>query len=257
MSLKKKIINNELTIGSWLSLGDESICEMMLNVGFDWIVIDMEHTAISVEKCINLIRIIELGGCKAFVRVGENNSLLIKRSLDAGAHGIVVPMVNSVDDALSAVRSTYYPPIGKRGYGLARAHNYGRNFDRYVNEANSEIILIVQIEHFQSVENLQSIISIDGIDGFIIGPYDLSGSLDCPGNWEDENLIKCLEDVQSVIDKKIKTAGYHIINPGKKEIKSKIDQGYRFIAYSREMILMSQKLHKEKNKIAQIKKISK
>ena len=143
--LKDKLRKKQLSIGSWMSLGDTSIAEIMAKAGFDWLVIDMEHSAISTEQCQELIRIVDLCGSSPLVRIGENNPLLIKRAMDAGAHGIIVPMVNSRKDAENAVSALKYPPSGTRGVGLSRAQGYGASFNKYKKWLEEESIIIVQI----------------------------------------------------------------------------------------------------------------
>ena len=119
------------SLGSWITIGHHSIAEIMADSGFDWLCIDMEHTVIDLLEVQNLILTIQSKGLKAYVRVGKNDNLIIKRVLDAGADGIIVPMVNSLDDAKKAINAVYYPPIGKRGVGLARAQSYGFDFENY------------------------------------------------------------------------------------------------------------------------------
>ena len=140
-SLKKKLKSNELTIGSWISFGFTQTCEIMVKAGYDWLVIDMEHTSIDYNQCLNLIQIIESNGVTPFVRVGKNDPLHIKRVMDAGAHGVIVPMVNTVEDAQKAVGALYYPPAGSRGVGLGRAQNYGVGVEAYKEWVDKEIEL--------------------------------------------------------------------------------------------------------------------
>jgi 2-dehydro-3-deoxyglucarate aldolase len=121
MCLKQKLKNKDLTVGSWITLGNTSIAEILANAGYDWLVVDLEHTTISLEQAGELIRTIELAGVSPLVRLTNNDENQIKRVMDAGAHGIVVPMVKSADDAKYAVAATRYPPLGNRGVGLARA----------------------------------------------------------------------------------------------------------------------------------------
>ena len=124
-------MKKKFSIGSWITLNNSSIAEIMADAGFDWLCIDLEHTTIDYNEVQQLILAIQSKGLKAFVRVGENNPRIIKRVLDAGADGIIVPMVNSKQDALKAVDSVKYPPKGKRGVGLSRAQGYGFNFEKY------------------------------------------------------------------------------------------------------------------------------
>jgi 2-keto-3-deoxy-L-rhamnonate aldolase RhmA len=127
----------------------------MADAGFDWLCIDLEHSVIDYFEAEQLIATMEAKGCIPYVRVGENNPLIIKRMLDAGAVGIIVPAVNSKEDAIRAVKSVKYPPLGNRGVGLARAQNYGFGFDEYVEKINSRTIVIVQIEHIDAINTLE------------------------------------------------------------------------------------------------------
>ena len=128
-SLRKRIKNNELTLGSWITIGHPNVAEILANAGFDWLVIDIEHNPIDISMVQTLIITIQSKGVAAFVRVSKNEEVVIKHVLDAGADGIIVPMICSKEDALQAVNYAKYPPIGKRGVGLARAQQYGRQFD--------------------------------------------------------------------------------------------------------------------------------
>src|SRR3990167_7462058 len=131
VNVKERLRRNEVTHGSLVTLGHSSIAEIMAKSGFDWLTVDMEHSAITLHQAQQLIQVIELCGVLPLVRVGENNPNLIKRVMDAGSHGVIVPMVNTKEDAVKAVDSVRYPPMGKRGVGLARAQGYGLEFDRY------------------------------------------------------------------------------------------------------------------------------
>ena len=145
-SLKDKLAQRQLTVGSWLSIASTETAEIMLGGGFDWLAIDMEHTAIGTEAMARMIQVVTLAGCPVLVRVGANDALLIKRAMDSGATGVIVPMINSADDARRAVEALYYPPRGKRGVGLARAQGYGRSFETYRSWADREAVLVAQIE---------------------------------------------------------------------------------------------------------------
>jgi 2-dehydro-3-deoxyglucarate aldolase len=135
--LKQRLKNNELTIGSWVTLGHASIAEIMASAGFDWLVIDAEHSVIELSEIQLLIQAMDVHGCPAIVRVTSNDSNQIKRVMDAGATGVMVPFVNCAEDAAAAVRHTFYPPTGTRGVGLARAQGYGAAFKPYLNGCRS------------------------------------------------------------------------------------------------------------------------
>jgi len=244
-SLKEQLRDGRLTIGSWLSFGFTPLCEMMTHAGFDWLVIDMEHTAIGVADQFQMIQVIELAGGIPLVRVGANDPLLIKRALDAGAHGVVVPMVNSVADAEAAVQAVYYPPRGKRGAGLSRAQTYGLGFQAYKEKADLETVLIVQIEHIDAARNLEAILQVDGVDGFIVGPYDLSGSMGHPGNWGDPEVQSILRHLEKIVQESSKPGGFHVVHSNHEELRNCIDRGYKFIAYGDDMIFLAEKLKDE------------
>ena len=201
--LKLKLHNNEQTIGSWITLSNTGIAEIMANAGFDWIVVDLEHSMISIETAGELIRVIDLAGVPPLVRLTSNHPDQIKRVMDAGAHGIIVPMVKTKGDAEQAVSSVYYPPKGIRGVGLARAQDYGIGFHEYRDWLEENAIIIVQIEHIDAVNNLKDILSVDGVDGYIIGPYDLSASLGVSGEFDHSFMIEAMNEIYSKSNNKV------------------------------------------------------
>jgi len=236
--LKFKLKERKLTFGSWITIGDPIVTEVMAKSGFEWLTIDMEHSAITLNVAQNLIRTIDLSGCVPLVRVSENNPRLIKRIMDAGAHGIIVPMVNSKKEAEAAVKAVRYPPEGFRGVGLARAQEYGFDFEGYQNWLKNESIVIVQIEHIDAVKNLRKILSTKGVDGFIVGPYDISGSLGTPGKFDHSEFKKCIKEIMDVANELKKTAGFHVIPPDIKEVQKIMNLGYRFIAISLDTLFL-------------------
>jgi 2-dehydro-3-deoxyglucarate aldolase len=203
----------------------------MADVGFDWLCIDMGHSVTDYFEAQQLIASIQSGGMRAFVRVGENNARIIKRVLDAGAEVIIDPMVNSRQDARHAVEASKYPPKGKRGVGLARAQKYGFGFEEHFRREADMITVIAQIEHIDAINNLEDIITQDGIDGTIIGPYDLSGSLGKPGRYDDD-VQGALLRYETIGRRFSKPIGFHVIQPDYNLVLRKIEKGYRFIAFS-------------------------
>lgn len=237
-SLKSRLRSRNLTIGSWITLGHPSIAEIMAKAGFDWLTVDMEHSAITLHQAEQLIQVIELAGCVPLVRVGTNDANLIKRVMDAGAHGVIVPMVNSEEDAERAVGSVKYPPQGFRGVGLARAQSYGADFEGYRRWNETESIVIVQVEHIKAVENLEAILSVEGVDAFMIGPYDLSASLGISGQFDHPKVVAALDEVQRITKRLNAVAGYHVIPPDPTQVMEKVEQGYRFVAYSLDTLFL-------------------
>ena len=237
------------TIGSWLTLNHFSIAEIMAEAGFDWLCVDLEHSVTDYFEAQQLIATIQSKGLKSYVRVGENNPLIIKRVLDAGADGIIVPSVDSKQEAIEAVRSVKYPPKGRRGVGLARAQKYGFGFDEYRDGKAKEISLIAQIEHINAINELEEIINVEGIDGTFIGPYDLSGSMGKPGRYNDKDVQQALERYEKIAMKYDKLIGFHVIEPDFNLITEKINKGYNFIAFSLDTIFLGKKVRYEMKKL--------
>lgn len=248
-TLKTKLNNNELTIGSWITIGHPSVIEVLSNAGFDWFTIDMEHTTIDYSTAQTLISTIQSKGMSALVRVSKNDEVYIKRVLDAGADGVIVPMINNADDAKKAVEFVKYPPEGKRGVGLYRAQKFGFGFEKYKKWLSDNVVIIAQIEHFEAVNNIEEIISTKGIDGVIIGPYDLSGSMGIPGEFDDPKVVTALETFEKACKEKHFPMGFHVIEPDYRLVKEKISKGYNFIAFSTDFFFMGEKAISELSKL--------
>tara|TARA_B110000114_G_C15095661_1_gene401229 strand:- start:1803 stop:2540 length:738 start_codon:yes stop_codon:yes gene_type:complete len=237
--------NIKTLIGSWVTLNNPSIAEIMADAGFDWLCVDLEHSVIDYAENQQLISTIQSKGIKAFVRVGENNTRIIKRVLDAGVDGIIVPMVNTKKEAQKAIDSVKYPPIGKRGVGLARAQKYGFGFEEYKDDEADNIKLIVQIEHIDAINNLEEILSLDDIDGTFIGPYDLSGSMGKPGKYDDDDVKEVLQRYEDIAKKYDKLIGFHVVQPDYNIVNEKIEKGYNFIAFSFDAMFLGTIIRKE------------
>lgn len=249
MNLKKTLQNNELSIGSWITIGHPSIVDVMSSAGFDWLVIDIEHTSIDLSTAHNLIATIQSKGMKALVRVSKNEEVIIKRILDMGADGIVVPMVNSKQDAMDAINYAKYPPVGKRGVGLFRAQNYGLGFEEYKKWVNDELVIIAQIEHINAVENINEILQVDGIDGTIIGPYDLSGSMGIPGDYYKEDVQNAILTVKEACKRHNKPYGFHVIESDPSSLQARIAEGCTFLAYSVDFFFLGDSVRNGMKKI--------
>lgn len=243
--LKHKLKNNELSIGSWLTIPHQAIIEIMGSAGFEWLTIDMEHAPISIETAVNLIGHIQGNGMQALVRVSKNEEVIIKRVLDAGAEGVIVPMIKNKEEAIQAVNFVKYPPKGKRGVGLNRAQKYGTAFDTYQKWVKEELIVIAQIEHIDAVNNLEEIFSVEGIDGMIVGPYDLSASMGFPGEYDREEVKEALNKVDVIAKRLNKPLGFHVIDSNHKKILEKINSGYSFLAFSIDFFFLGDKAREE------------
>lgn len=243
--LKIKLAANELTIGSWLTIPHQSVVEIMSSAGFEWLTIDIEHSAIDIQSVQNLIGHIQANGMEALVRVSNNDEVIIKRVMDAGANGIIVPMIKNAEEARKAVSYCKYPPFGKRGVGLSRAQHYGIGFDSYKKWVENESVVIVQIEHIEGVKNLAEILDVEGVDGIIVGPYDLSASMGKPGMFNDEDVKEVLKEIDGVTIEKNKPLGFHVIASDHLKMIEKIDKKYSFLAFSLDFFFLGDKAREQ------------
>lgn len=229
--LKQRLATNEATVGSWVTLGHPSIAEIMARAGFDWLVIDAEHSVLDYGDIQRLIQVIEPHGVAPLVRLTSNHPDQIKRVMDAGAHGIMVPMVCDAGDAEKAVAAMHYPPRGNRGVGLARAQGYGHSFQAYRQWLDEQGIVVVMIEHASAVEQVEAILATPGVDAYIIGPYDLSGSLGVPGELDHPEVTDAIERIRQAGEAAGKPGGLHVVEPDLKLYSRHARSGFRFLGY--------------------------
>ena len=239
-SVKDKLRRGEPSIGSWMSLGHVTSAEILASAGYDWVVVETEHTAIDVSEVLRLLIAIEGRGAVPLVRLAWNDPIQCKAVLDSGAAGVLVPMVNTRADAELAVKSVKYPPLGFRGVGLARAQGYGPGFDEYVRRANSDTLVGVQIEHIDAVNNIDEILSVPGIDATFIGPYDLSMSMGLPGQLLHPDVMAARQRVLQATRAHGIVAGIHLLHPERAviELPECLAQGYRFIALGSDILFL-------------------
>jgi 2-keto-3-deoxy-L-rhamnonate aldolase RhmA len=190
-----KLRKKELLVGTVLGISSPEVAEIISEVGFDWVWIDMEHAAIDLVQAQIMTQALR-DGCASVVRVPWNDSVWIKKTLDIGCDGVIVPQIKTAEEAKAAVQASKYPSEGIRSLGLARASKYGMEFADYVRKANEEIAIILQIEHIEGVSNIESIIETPGIDAIMIGPYDLSGSLGLIGQLGNPEVESAIQKVK-------------------------------------------------------------
>ena len=234
MTTKEK----KFSLGSWITIGHPSIAEVMCDAGFDWLCIDMEHSQIDINNLLNLIIAIQGKKMKAYVRVGSNDSSIIKKVLDSGADGIIIPQINTVDEAKMAINNVRYSPLGARGLGLARAQGYGFGLENYLKGKARNIELIVQIEHYKGIENLHQILSLDGLDGSFLGPYDLSASIEVPGQFDSKKFKDLVVEYNQITSKFSKKKGFHIVSKNIDDVILKTSEGYNFLAFNFDVFFM-------------------
>ena len=244
---------NKITIGSWITFAHPAIAEIMASAGFDWLAVELEHSVITIREAEELIRVIDLKGVTPLVRLSSNNPEQIKRVMDAGAHGVIVPMVNSAKDAESAVAAVKYPPAGQRSFGLARAQRYGTAFREYLEWQDKNTIVVVQIEHIDAVNNIEAILAVPGVDAFFVGPYDLSGSLGVPGQFDHPDFVMAMDNIRQAGQASGKPGGKHIVEPSLSELIQSIEEGHRFIAYSLDSRMLDVMCRNALDEVAKLK----
>ncbi len=219
------------SIGSWMQIPNASIAEIIGQAGYDWVAVDMEHGSIAVHQLPDLFRALELGETLPLARLAQGHPKDCKQALDAGAGGVIVPMVESAEQLIAVRDACRWPPAGKRGVAFSRANLFGKHFDAYTEEAQQPL-LVAMIEHIQAVDDLDAILAVENLDAALIGPYDLSASMGLIAQFDHPDFCEAM----SLILDKIKTAGIaagvHVVQPSKNELHRQIDEGYRFIAYS-------------------------
>jgi len=231
-AVRQHLNDGTLTVGTWLSLGLPAIAEILCDAGFDWVVIDREHSPVSLEGTEALIRTIDGRGKSALVRLASSHDPTeIKRVMDAGAHGIVAPMICSREEADAVWSAMQYPPEGTRGVGLSRAQGYGTRFESYRRWLPEGAALIVQLEHARALPHLDEILSAPHVHGCLIGPYDLSASLGVPGQFDAPEVVEAIETIWEAAIRHDKAPGIHIVEPDPRALKRRVEEGYRFIAF--------------------------
>ncbi|WP_158999127.1 HpcH/HpaI aldolase family protein [Pigmentibacter ruber] len=238
-----------LSLGSWLTVLHPTIVDLMTEQKFDWLCVDLEHSPTSYLDLQNAISTIQLKGKKAFARVAQNTHYHLKFPLDAGVDGVIIPMVNSADEAKQAVLNCFYPPKGNRGVGLARAQKYGFAFEEHLQSNLKNLTVIVQIEHVNAVEQIETILDIEGIAGVFIGPYDLSGSMGIPGQFEHPHMKEAIKKVSNATIARKKILGAHIITPKYNKIDEYSNLGYNFIAFSIDTLFLGTAMREELTKL--------
>ena len=236
--LKLRLRSRELIFGSWVSFAHPSITEIFASHKFDFLAIDMEHGTINLEQAQRIIAASQYYKVPCLPRPVSHSNDWIKPLLESGADGLIAPMVNSEQELDSLVDDVKYPPIGKRSFGVNRAQGYGSNFDVYVKNWNDTSIFIAQIESKSAVENIKQIVSNPHLDGIMIGPYDLSGSLGVPGE-KFHPLVKEAESkvIKACAERRI-SCGTQLSDFNSDSVDSALSMGYTFIIASSDLFVL-------------------
>lgn len=237
--LKKKLAKRELVFGAWVSFSHPSITEIFAGHGFDFLAIDMEHTTISLEQAQRIIAASQSFGVPCLPRPVSHSNDWIKPLLDSGADGIVAPMVNDQKQSEEILDLMKFSPEGKRSFGVNRAHGYGSNFGSYVANWNKSSIYIAQVETKESVANITEILSSPNLDGVMIGPYDMSGSLGVPGETTHPLVQEAEKTVIAACKSAGKSCGTQLADFSEDNIEKAIAKGYTFIIASSDLFVLN------------------
>lgn len=238
LELKQKFRNREKMFAGWVSYAHPSITETFARAGFDFIAIDMEHSSISIEQGQRIIAASQSEGVPCLPRPVSHSNDWIKPLLESGADGLVVQMVNTEQEVKDIIRNFYYPPVGNRSYGVNRAQSYGFDFDQYVENWNSSASFIIQIESIEAVNNINNLLSFDEVDGVMIGPMDLSGSLGVPGNTDHPDVVKAASKVIEACEKFGKSCGTQISDANEESINSLFSMGYTYAILGSDLFVL-------------------
>lgn len=229
--VKNKLKQGKPTIGSWMQLPNISVAEIMGQAGYDWVAIDFEHGSFSLEILTALCLALENGDTVPFARIAQAQQKEIKQALDAGVKGLIFPMINNAEELKRTISWASYPPYGTRGVGYSRANLFGKYFNELVPESVNELVLIAQIEHIDAVKKLEEILAVERLDGIIVGPYDLSASMNLTGKFDHPEFQSILCEIENTAKEFSIPMGLHIVQPDIELLKKKIEDGYQFIAY--------------------------
>lgn len=241
-------------LGSWLNSGSPILAELMAACGLDFLCVDAEHSAVDLPETQRLFQAIRSGNpaCASLVRLHGVDYALVKRYLDAGADGVVAPLVRTVDEARLLVQACKYPPVGMRGIGFCRANQYGLRVEDELVRANNEVMIAVQIEHIDAVNAIDGILAVPGIDVAFIGPYDLTASMGIPAQFEHPDYLAVRKQILAACARHHVIPGIHAVPSDPTVAGRLIEEGYRFVAYSLDITMISTAC---RNALAHVRKI--
>ncbi|MDC1054635.1 aldolase/citrate lyase family protein [Alphaproteobacteria bacterium] len=239
----KYVLNKKKLIGSWSTSPDNIIFEILLSFNFDFHVIDLEHSSITEYQCENLIRLANFKKKNCLVRLTSNTEDQIKKVLDAGANGLILPNIKNNIDLNEVLQRIFYPPLGKRGVGLTRASNFGDNFKKYFNGINKKLNIFVIIENKEALSSFENIIQNKNIQGVMVGPYDLSASLGIAGQFENIIFKNAVKKIQLLSKKYKKQIGFHMVDPNVTKLRKLLNQ-FDFIIYSTDVLILKNNIEK-------------
>ena len=238
IALKKKLRQRELMFGGWISYAHPSITETFALAGFDFIAIDMEHSTISVEQAQRIIAASQSEGVPCLPRPVSQSNDWFKPLLESGADGLLVQMVNTPEEVEAIIGHLKYPPLGNRSFGMNRAQAYGFEFDDYIQQWNETSIFMIQVESIQAVDNIEALLAFDEVDGVMVGPYDMSGSLGVPGQISHPLVIEASKKVIAACEKFGKSCGFQVADASEESVRPLLGIGYNFVFLGSDLFVL-------------------
>lgn len=236
-SFRARLKRGEILLGSLLTLPSPEIAEILAMTGWDWLFIDLEHSTMGAGEAQAILQAVG-GRVDCLLRLPLNDEPWIKKALDTGAAGIILPQVNTVEEARRAAQLCRYPPQGSRSVGLARAHGYGMKFQEYLERANEEVVVVIQAEHILAVQNIEALASVEGIDAVLVGPYDLSASMGLAGQVDHPEVQAAIEHVRCACQERGMPLG--IFATTTQRANQFLSQGFSLLAVGSDAIFISQ-----------------
>jgi 2-keto-3-deoxy-L-rhamnonate aldolase RhmA len=234
---KKQLRSGKVTLGTWVTIGHPDVPDQLQGLGFDWLLFDTEHAPIGRETLGRLIQAVDGEKACPLVRVGAIDQYMIKSALDMGAHGIMCPLVNTAEEAKTAVKFLKYPPLGIRGVAPRKAADFGLSFAEYIRTANDMTVMVAQIETREAVDNVDSIVALKEVDVAFVGPSDLTMSLGLLDDRSNPKVIDAMKKVIASCESHHKVAGVLAASP--EEAKRDVSLGFRFIGLGSDTRFMS------------------
>ena len=239
-NLKKKLNNRDIMFAGWISYSHPSITETFARAGFDMLFIDMEHSTISIEQGQRIIACSQSEGIPCIPRPVSHANEYLKPLLESGADGLLIQMVENPSQVESLIANIKYPPIGKRTYGVNRAQAYGFDFDEYISNWNSTSTFMLQIESVEGVENIDSLIQFDEIDGVMIGPLDIAGSLGVPGQTKHPKVIDASIKVIDACKRRGISCGTQLAKTNHDDIQLLLNLGYNYVILGSDLFVLTE-----------------
>lgn len=249
MELRGTLARGGATIGTWLQYPSPDVAETMARAGYDWVAADLEHASFGMAALPDIFRAVECGGALPFARLPEASKSWIKAALEAGAQGLIFPMIESGEQLAEAIDLATYPgqdswrgdgsaAAAYRGVGFCRANNFGKDFGAYREFTAPNIFIVAQIEHIRAVENIDAILSHKRLDAIMVGPYDLSGSMGLTGDFESVRFQEAMNRIAAACKRHKIIMGCHVVTPDPKALGGEIRRGSQFIAYGIDTVFL-------------------